>query len=74
MLNQDALYPLIDDMLYNRKTYAEKVNEMFNTNISVNLDSAWKDNKEELEESQNNIDEGGKSENEEIDRSDNIPE
>ena len=73
LLNQDALFPLIDDMLYNRKTYAEKVNDMFDTNISVSLDSAWKDNKEELEESQNNIDEGGTSENEEIDRSDNDP-
>lgn len=54
-LNHDALYPLIDDMLFNRKLYIEKVNEMFGTSITVDLDSSWKDNKEELEQAQENI-------------------
>ena len=54
-LNHDALFPLIDDMLFNRKTYIEKVNEMFGTSITVDLDSSWKDNKEELEKAQDDI-------------------
>lgn len=55
-LNKDSLLPLIDDMLYNRQTYANKVNEMFNTNISVDYDSAWKENEIENEKLLENID------------------
>lgn len=54
-LNHDALFPLVDDMLFNRKTYIEKVNAMFGTSITVELDSSWKDNQEELEKAQNDI-------------------
>lgn len=54
-LNHDALFPLVDDMLFNRKTYIEKVNTMFGTSISVELDSSWKDNQEELQNAQNAI-------------------
>lgn len=54
-LNHDALFPLVDDMLFNRKTYIEKVNTMFGTSITVELDSSWKDNQEELENAQNSI-------------------
>lgn len=54
-LNHDALYPLIDDMLDNRKKYIEKVNAMFGTSISVDLDSSWKDNQQELEIAQDNM-------------------
>lgn len=39
--NSDILYPLIDGMLECRETGFEKVNELFNTNINVRLDSAW---------------------------------
>lgn len=39
--NSDILYPLIDGMLECRETGFEKVNELFNTNINVSLDSAW---------------------------------
>lgn len=73
-LNHDALFPLIDDMLENRKLYIEKVNDMFGTSITVDLDSAWKDNEEEKEiaqdemaqeeTTQENIDEGGKTQDE----------
>lgn len=55
-LNHDALYPLIDDMLYNRKKYIEKVNNMFGTSISVDLDSSWKDNEMELNKAQGEFD------------------
>lgn len=51
-LNNDALLPLIDDMLKCRLDGAEKVNKMFGTSISVSLASAWEDNKIELEQEQ----------------------
>ena len=72
-LNYDALFPLIDDMLETRKVYAEKVNDMFGTNISVDLDSSWKDNEIETELAQEEIETGGESienENNPIDRND----
>ena len=40
--NSDALIPLIQTMLNNRKECAEKVNAMYGTNITVELDSIWK--------------------------------
>ena len=58
-LNDDALLPLVDDMLRCRQNAIKKVNEKFGTNISIDLYSAWKDNEIELNSEQNNIDEGG---------------
>ncbi len=46
-LNDDMLTPLIDDMLARRKEALEEVNAMFGTNISVDFNSAWKENEEE---------------------------
>ena len=43
-LNDDALHPLIDDMLKMRQEGLKEVNEMFGTNISVEFDSAWEEN------------------------------
>lgn len=40
-LNSDNLYPLVDDMLENRRTAIEAVNKMFGTNITVELNSSW---------------------------------
>lgn len=51
-LNNDALLPLVDDMLKCRKTGCDKVNAMFGTTISVDLYSAWKDNEIETENAQ----------------------
>lgn len=48
-LNDDMLYPMIDNMLKCRKEGLEKVNKMFGTDISVELNSSWKDNYEEKE-------------------------
>lgn len=48
-LNDDMLHPLIDDMLKMRREALEQVNEMFGTNITVEFDSAWKDNEIENE-------------------------
>lgn len=43
-LNNDALTPLIDDMLNCRKRGADKINELYGTEITVEFSSAWKDN------------------------------
>ena len=40
-VNNTALYPLIDDMLECRRTAIEKINAMFETDISVELNSSW---------------------------------
>lgn len=47
-LNNDALLPLVDDMLNQRKEGAERVNKMYGTNISVALASSWEDNEQEI--------------------------
>lgn len=56
-MNEDALLPLIDDMLRQRQIAVEKINKMYNLNISVSLSSAWKKIREEIkhvqEDSQN---------------------
>ena len=48
-LNEDILYPTIDTMLECRKLALERVNKMFGTNISVELDSVWAQNKKQEE-------------------------
>ena len=48
-LNNDALLPLVDDMLTCRQRGAEKVNQLFGTNISVDFASSWEDNVEEID-------------------------
>lgn len=50
-MNFDALLPLVDDMLYCRQEGLKKINEMFGTNISVSLNSAWADIHDDLENS-----------------------
>ena len=39
--NTDNLYPLVDDMLNQRKTAIEAINEMFGTEITVEFNSSW---------------------------------
>ena len=39
--NSDNLYPLVDDMLNNRRIALEKINEMFDTDIEVEFNSSW---------------------------------
>lgn len=58
-LNNDALLPLVDDMLKCRQVGAEKVNAMFGTSISVSLASSWEDNQQEIELEQNSLENGG---------------
>lgn len=48
-LNDDMLHPLIDGMLEMRREALTEVNAMFGTNITVDFNSAWKDNEIEAE-------------------------
>lgn len=47
-LNDDALLPFVDDMLLSRQESFNKVNEMFGTNIQVDLGLSWKLKKDEM--------------------------
>lgn len=46
-LNEDILQPTIDNMLECRQDALEKVNSMFGTNITIEFNSIWKQNKKE---------------------------
>lgn len=50
--DNDALLPLIDDMLNQRREMLEKFNEMFGYNVTVKLSSAWEDVQEDDTESE----------------------
>ena len=43
-LNDDALMPLIDDMLKQRRAMCNELNEMFGLNVSVDYGSTWHSN------------------------------
>lgn len=47
-MNDKTLLPLIDDMLHQRQESVKKINELFGTNISVKLSSAWADVREDI--------------------------
>lgn len=47
-LNEDSLLPLCEEMLRCRKEDIEKINKMFGTEITVELDSAWANNQKEI--------------------------
>lgn len=55
-LNQDALLPLVDQMLLMRKNMCEQVNELFGVNWTVDFSSAWKAKRVEIEEAIDAID------------------
>lgn len=65
-MNNDALLPLVDDMLKCRERAVEKVNEMFGTEISVTLASSWEDNEKELKLEQEQL--SGQPETDETER------
>ena len=71
-LNNDALLPLIDDMLKQRQEGAERVNAMFGTNISVALASSWEDNQQEIEAEQDALENEDESKGGETDETNEI--
>lgn len=48
-LNDDALLPLVDDIVSAQQTAFNRVNELYGTNIRVSLASAWEDRQKETE-------------------------
>ena len=58
-LNSDSLFPLVENMLYERREGFDRVNDMFGTSITVDFASSWKDNVKELEAELENLEEGG---------------
>lgn len=58
-MGDDVLQPLIDNMLKERQEGAEAINKLFGTNISVEFDSAWKDNEEQREAELDNLEQEG---------------
>lgn len=46
-LNEDILYPTVDDMLECRQKGLDRVNKMFGTNIKVRLSSIWEHNRKQ---------------------------
>ena len=59
-LNDDILYPLIDEMLEERQKGIDKINELYGTNISVELSSIWKQLRDQEEQAVNNEDKENK--------------
>lgn len=65
-MNVDALNPYVDNMLKERKNAVDKINEMFGTEIGVELGSSWAIRKEnetenENEDIENNTDNSGEN-------------
>ena len=71
-LNDDMLHPLIDEMLKMRREALDEVNEMFGTNITVEFDSAWKDNEIENEVAMESMQAGAETAEAVANETDNI--
>ena len=54
-INKNASYPLVDNMLRNRQTAVDKINEMFGLDISVEYNSIW-GNDSKVNDDENNSD------------------
>lgn len=63
-MNNDALLPLVDDMLESRQKCLEEVNALFGTNITVDFASSWEKLLQEFEEESIQLDKGGGTEEE----------
>ena len=48
-LNEDFLYPLIDNMLLCRKRACQQINDMYGLDIDVEFNSSWQDNYNQLQ-------------------------
>ena len=59
-VNKNASYPLVDNMLKNRQQAVDAINEMFNTDISVEYSSIWRGINDN---SDNSISDNGNDEN-----------
>lgn len=46
LLNEDQLFPLVDEMLRCREQGAKEINRLFGTNVAVKLSSVWEENQD----------------------------
>lgn len=49
-MNEDALLPMIDDMLLSRQIAIDEINKRFGTNIKVELNSSWKKIRDDIKQ------------------------
>ena len=47
-MNEDALTPLIENMLFCRKNSIQAINEKYSLNIEVELSNIWKQKQQEI--------------------------
>lgn len=62
-MNNDILFPLVDDMLTHREIGIDKINRMYGTNITVELSSAWGQKREVISGQPEISEEGDQFEN-----------
>lgn len=55
-MNEDALLPMIDNMLKSREIAIKRINELFGTDIKVKLSSSWKKIREEITQREKIVD------------------
>lgn len=67
-MNNDALLPLVDEMLESRREGVEKVNAMFGTNIEVSFASSWEKLIEEFQAEMDDLRMGTDGESNQLDR------
>ena len=60
-VNKNASYPLVDNMLKNRQQAVDAINEMFNTDISVEYSSIWRGINDNADEAVNTDELNGNS-------------
>ena len=68
-VNKNASYPLVDNMLKNRQQAVDAINEMFNTDVSVEYSSIWRGINDD---SDNSISNNGNDENNVAVHNDNV--
>ena len=64
-MDSDILLPLVDDMLNSRLLFADKVNNMYGTDIKVELNSSWKIRQDRLEQESELVDKELEDDNDE---------
>lgn len=59
---EESLFPLVYNMLYSRKLAIDKINDKFNTNITIDFNSVWKLKHNDLCSNKSEINNSNKSE------------
>jgi hypothetical protein len=65
-INNDILLPLVDDMLRCRQVACDKINAKYGLEVSVELNSSWEDNQEEIENELNSANDQTENDSKEV--------